>query len=196
MLKGDIISAMTMASFYLPMALSYASNLAHVPPIHGLYAFVFNPFIYAIFGSCSQMVVGPEAAGSLLVGAVVKSSIDSGHGKDDNEALQAQICGVVTGMAGAIVLIAGLVRLGFLDSVLSRPFLRGFISAIGFVITVDQLIPELGLAELADERGISHGSSVDKIAFIIENARKAHMPTFAVAGISFVIIMVCRYVQS
>lgn len=194
MLQGDLISALTMASFYLPMALSYASNLAHVPPIHGLYAFVFNPFIYAIFGSCPQMVVGPEAAGSLLVGTTVKSSVDSGKGKHEDDAMQAMICGIVTGMAGAMVLIAGLVRLGFLDSVLSRPFLRGFISAIGFVITVDQLIPELGLSVLAEEAGVSHGSSVDKIKFIVENAKHAHMPTFAVAAISFVIIMITRYV--
>lgn len=194
MLQGDLISALTMASFYLPMALSYASNLAHVPPIHGLYAFVFNPFIYAIFGSCPQMVVGPEAAGSLLVGAAVKSSVDSGKGGHEDEALQATICGIVTGMAGAMVLIAGLVRLGFLDSVLSRPFLRGFISAIGFVIFVDQLIPELGLSGRAEKAGISHGSSVDKIKFIIENIGNAHLPTFAVAGVSFVIIMIARYV--
>lgn len=192
-LQGDLISALTMASFYLPMALSYASNLAHVPPIHGLYAFVFNPFIYALFGSCPQMVVGPEAAGSLLVGAAVKQNLDS---SDDNEdiVLHAQICGVVTGMAGAMVLIAGVVRLGFLDSVLSRPFLRGFISAIGFVIMVDQLIPELGLAGLSSYLGVSHGSSVEKIEFIIEHAYKAHMPTFAIAFTSFAIIMVCRYV--
>lgn len=194
MLQGDLISALTMSSFYLPMALSYASNLAHVPPIHGLYAFVFNPFIYAIFGSCPQMVVGPEAAGSLLVGAAIKSSVDAGHGKHDVDAIQSMICGIVTGMAGAMVLIAGLVRLGFLDSVLSRPFLRGFISAIGFVIAVDQLIPELGLSALAEEKGITHGSSVDKIKFMIENARHAHLPTFAIAGISFLIIMAARYV--
>lgn len=91
-----------------------------------------------------------------------------------------------------MVLIAGLARLGFLDSVLSRPFLRGFISAIGFVIAVDQLIPELGLSELADETGVSHGSSVEKIGFIIENMDQTHLPTFAVAGISFVVIMICR----
>lgn len=191
-IKGDLISALTMASFYLPMALSYASNLAHVPPIHGLYAFVFNPFVYAIFGSCPQLVVGPEAAGSLMVGSAVKSSVDYGQGNEDNDLLHARICGIVTGMAGGMVLIAGLVRLGFLDSVLSRPFLRGFISAIGFVIAVDQLIPELGLTDLADQQGVSHGSSVDKIAFMVENASMLHGPTFAIAGISFVIIMVGR----
>ncbi|KAJ6440541.1 sulfate permease [Purpureocillium lavendulum] len=191
-LKGDLVASLTIASFYLPMALSLASNLAHVPPIHGLYSFVFNPLVYAILGSCPQMIVGPEAAGSLLVGTVVQQSVDSGGSDEDNDLLHAQICGVVAGMAGATVLIAGLARLGFLDSVLSRPFLRGFISAIGFVIAVDQLIPELGLADLASEQGVSHGSSIDKIRFIIENTGEVHHLTFAVAGISFLVIMICR----
>lgn len=190
-LRGDLVAAITMASFYLPMALSLAANLAHVPPIHGLYAFVFNPFIYALLGSCPQMVVGPEAAGSLLVGTVVKQNVGSGE-DEDNDLLHAQICGIVAGMAGAMVLIAGLARLGFMDSVLSRPFLRGFISAIGFVIAVDQLIPELGLAELADDAGVSHGSPVEKIRFMINNIHEAHGLTFAIAGISFLVIMICR----
>ncbi|KAK5996866.1 Putative sulfate transporter [Cladobotryum mycophilum] len=192
-LQGDLIAAITMASFYLPMALSLASNLAHVPPINGLYAFVFNPFIYAILGSCPQMVIGPEAAGSLMVGTVVKAVIDSdGDDPEMDDLLHAQICGVTAGIAGAIVLIAGLARLGFLDSVLSRPFLRGFISAIGFVIAVDQLIPELGLAELALETGASHGSSVDKIRFMIDHVHETHRLTFIIAGVSFLIIMVFR----
>lgn len=181
-----------MASFYLPMALSLAANLAHVPPIHGLYAFVFNPLVYALLGSCPQMIVGPEAAGSLLVGTVVKASVDSGHDKESNDLVHAQICGIVAGMAGATVLIAGLARLGFMDSVLSKPFLRGFISAIGFVIAVDQLIPELGLSQLADETGVSHGSSVDKIRFMVANVQKTHLLTFTIAAVSFVFIMVFR----
>lgn len=192
-LKGDFIAALTVAGMYLPMALSLADNLAHVPAINGLYSFVFNPLLYAILGSAPQMIVGPEAAGSLLVGTVVKSSVDAGRGEDDDAVLHAKICGVVTGMAGATVLLAGLARLGFLDSVLSRPFLRGFISAIGFVIFVDQLIPELGLSSLASETpGVGHGSSVDKLTFIFNNLSHVHRLTFAVAAGSFVIIMVCR----
>ncbi|TVY68899.1 putative sulfate transporter [Lachnellula suecica] len=191
-LQGDLIAALTMASFYLPMALSYASNLAHVPPINGLYSFVFNPLIYAILGSCPQMVVGPEAAGSLLVGSVVRSSVDKGLAPEDADIIHARIAGIVTGMAGAVIFIAGLTRLGFLDSVLSRPFLRGFISAIGFVIVVDQLIPELGLADMAEKVGVSHGSSVDKIRFLIGNITKASGTTAAIAGTSFVIIMMFR----
>ena len=192
-LRGDLVAALTMASFYLPMSLSYASNLGHLPPINGLYSFVFNPLIYAMLGSCPQMVVGPEAAGSLLVGTVVRSSVDRGHHGDDDEMMHARIAGVVTGMAGAMILIAGLTRLGFLDNVLSRPFLRGFISAIGFVIIVDQLIPEMGLVERAKEvGGVSHGSSVQKIQFLLENVGEIHGLTIGVAFTSFAIILVCR----
>ena len=187
-----------MASFYIPMSLSYASNLGHIPPINGLYSFVFNPFIYALLGSCPQMVVGPEAAGSLLVGTVVRGSVDLGHSGDEDDARHAIIAGVVTGMAGAIIFVAGLTRLGFLDSVLSRPFLRGFISAIGFVILVDQLIPEMGLNHRAkhDPGGASHGSSATKLVFLVTNAGYAHGLTCGVAFGSFAIIMVCRYVMS
>jgi MFS superfamily sulfate permease-like transporter len=191
--RGDLVAALTMASFYLPMALSYASNLAHVPPINGLYSFVFNPLIYAILGSCPQMVVGPEAAGSLLVGSVVRSSVNHGNAGEEDAVLQARIAGVVTGLAGAVIFLAGLARLGFLDSVLSRPFLRGFISAIGFVIVVDQLIPEMGLGELANQSEVGHGSSVEKLIFLFNNANQTHKVTFLVSAVSFVTIMVCRY---
>ena len=183
-----------MASFYLPMSLSYASNLGHLPPINGLYSFVFNPIVYAFLGSCPQMVVGPEAAGSLLVGQVVRTSVDRGSISDDDQIMNARVAGVVTGMAGAVILIAGMTRLGFLDSVLSRPFLRGFISAIGFVILVDQLIPELGLARKAKHDGsVAHGSSVNKLLFLFENLGASHGLTAGVAFGSFGIIMVCRY---
>ena len=192
-LRGDLVAALTMASFYLPMSLSYASNLGHLPPINGLYSYVFNPLIYAVLGSCPQMVVGPEAAGSLLVGTVVRSSVDRGHHGDDDEMMHARIAGVVTGMAGAMILIAGLTRLGFLDNVLSRPFLRGFISAIGFVIIVDQLIPEMGLVKRAKEvGGVSHGSSIQKIQFLFANVGEIHGLTLSVAFTSFAVILICR----
>src|ERR1700722_14698401 len=93
-LRGDLIAALTVASFYIPMSLSLASNLGHIPPINGLYSFVFNPIIYAILGTCPQMVVGPEAAGSLLVGQVVRTSVDNGGTDDNDDVLNAQIAGV------------------------------------------------------------------------------------------------------
>ncbi|KAI9894050.1 MAG: hypothetical protein M1814_004820 [Vezdaea aestivalis] len=194
-LQGDLIAAITMASFYIPMALSYASNLGHIPPINGLYTFVFNPIVYALLGSCPQLVVGPEAAGSLLVGTVVKDSVDNGAIGDDDGDANARVAGVVTGISGAIILLAGISRLGFLDNVLSRPFLRGFISAIGFVIFVEQLIPEMGLSERQAKAGLSHGSSVQKIGFLVGNVKHAHGLTCAVSFTCFALIMIFRTIK-
>jgi hypothetical protein len=190
-LKGDFIAALTMASFYIPMALSYASNLGHLPPINGLYSFAINPLIYGILGSCPQMIVGPEAAGSLLTGEVVRENIKKGTTGDKDGIRNAEIAGIVTCMAGAFIFLAGTFRLGFLDNVLSRPFLRGFISAIGVVIFVDQLIPEMGLAHIAADQ-VSHGSCLDKIIFLVRNVGNAHGLTCAVSFGAFFIIMFFR----
>lgn len=192
-LTGDLTAALTMASFYIPMSLSYASNLGHVPPINGLYTFVFNPLIYAILGTCPQMVVGPEAAGSLLTGSVVKEAIKAGTHYEHEDQKHAQVAGMVTGLAGAIILGSGLCRLGFLDGVLSRPFLRGFISAIGIVILVDQLIPEMGLNTVAKgSEAASHGSSLDKMLFLFRHGHEAHKLTSIVSFTTIAIVMVLR----
>ncbi|KAF2683987.1 hypothetical protein K458DRAFT_367340 [Lentithecium fluviatile CBS 122367] len=190
-LQGDFVAALTMASFYIPMALSYASNLAHVPPVHGLYSFAINPLIYGILGSCPLMVVGPEAPGSLLTGEVVRENIKKGASGDEDGRRNAEIAGIVTCLAGAFILAAGIFRLGFLDNILSRPFLRGFISAIGVVIFIDQLIPEMGLAKLAADQ-VSHGSCLDKIIFLIRNVGNANGMTCALSFSAFGIIMFFR----
>ena len=192
-LEGDLTAALTMASFYIPMALSLATNLGHVPPINGLYTFVFNPLIYALLGTCPQMVVGPEAAGSLLTGSVVTETIKSGTHGEYEDLKHAQVAGMVTGLAGGFILTAGICRLGFLDGVLSRPFLRGFISAIGITILVDQLIPEMGLSTAAKHSvAAKHGSSLDKILFLFRHGHEAHALTCAVSFSTIAIVLFFR----
>ncbi|KAI0466040.1 putative sulfate transporter [Xylaria cf. heliscus] len=195
-LKGDFTAAVTMASMYLPMALSYAENLAHVAPISGLYAFVFTPLLYALLGSCPQMIVGPEAAGSLLVGSIVKNSVDHGDGNEDDAVLHAQIGAIAVGLAGAYVFIMGLGRFGFVDNVLSRPFLRGFISSIGLVIFIDQMTPVLGLNQVArDLPGVPHPSTVEKLQFIFTHLGDWHRLSGIIGIVSFVVIMVLREIK-
>ncbi|KAF2861626.1 sulfate transporter [Piedraia hortae CBS 480.64] len=195
-LRGDFVAALTMASFYIPISLSYAANLGHIPPINGLYSFVFNPLVYAILGSCPLMVVGPEAAGSLLTGGVVRSAINAGLHDDGDGHKNAQVAGMVTSLAGVVILIAGLCRLGFLNSVLSKPFLRGFISAIGVVIFVDQLVTEMGLDAIAAKfPNAAHGSSMEKIIFIARHGHEAHTLTCIVSFTTIFIVFVLREVK-
>ena len=102
------------------------------------------------------------------------------------------VVGIATAMTGAMILLAGLTRLGFLDNMLSRPFLRGFITAIGFVIFVDQLVGELGLSEKAAKTGASHGTTVEKLTFILRHTGDIHTLTALVSLVSFTSIMVFR----
>ncbi|KAI0198133.1 putative sulfate transporter [Astrocystis sublimbata] len=197
-LTGDLTAAVSMASMYLPMALSYAENLAHMPPISGLYAFVFMPLIYAFLGTSPHMVVGPEAAGSLLVGAIVKS-IDRGHDPHphDDAITNAQMGGIAVGLAGAYIFVAGVLRFGFLENVLSRPFLRGFISSIGVVIFIDQLIPTLGLSAVARHvPDLSGGSTVDKFQFIVTYLGGWHRLSGIIGIVSFVVVMMFRKIKN
>ncbi|KAF8532838.1 sulfate transporter family-domain-containing protein [Trichophaea hybrida] len=200
-LVGDIAAGITMASFYIPMALSLSANLAHLPPIYGLYAFAVQPLVYALLGSCPTMAVGPEAAGSLLMGNAIRM-MNSHHdpafdddGGEGNDFQNVRLAATITAMTGVIALMAGVLRLGFLDSVLSRPLLRGFISGVGFVILVDQLLPEMGLIPLAKEEGITHASTLTKLYWLIQHIPQAHILTLAVAGTSFAVIMIGRVVK-
>ncbi|KAI1819800.1 sulfate transporter family-domain-containing protein [Xylaria intraflava] len=195
-LQGDLIAAISMASMYLPMTFSLAENLAHIPPINGLYSFVFGPILYAMLGSCPQMVVGPEAAGSLLIGSIVKNSIDLGNGEEDNAILHSKVAGVAAGLTGASVFILGLGRFGYIDNVLSRPFLRGFVSSIGIVIFIDQLTPVLGLNKVAETiPAISHGSTVDKLKFVLTHLGDWHELSGLVGIVSFVVILALREIK-
>ena len=72
-LWGDIIAGISLASFQIPLALSYTTSIAHVPPLCGLYSLAISPFVYGVFGSVPQMIVGPESAISLVVGQAVES---------------------------------------------------------------------------------------------------------------------------
>lgn len=190
-LHKDALAALTVASLYIPMCFSFAI-LAQVDPISGLYAFIIHPLIYAFLGSCPQMVVGPEATGSLLVGSILRQ-IQSTTGDEQNVA--AEISGVTTAIAGAMLLAMGLGRIGFVDSMLSRPFMQGFISAVGFVLIVEQAIPELGLTEAIRDAGVNHSSSVVKLGWIVTHLSSSHGLTAAMAMSTLAFILLFRVAQ-
>ena len=83
------------------------------------------------------MSVGPEALCAILTGTTLASVDDL----DEREAL----CGVLTFMVGGFTFLFGILRLGFIDSVLSRPLISAFVLGSALTIMVEQLHPIFGL---------------------------------------------------
>ena len=185
------MGALTVASLYVPLSVSFAI-LAHAHPVSGLYSFVLNPLLYALLGTCPLMVVGPEAPGSLLVGTVVALS-NHGNEGEKGDIINAQIAGTVTACTGTILFVAGLCRFGYVDSVLSRPFMRGFIGAVGLNVVIEQTVTGLGLGSLVrQDPDVAGGSPARKLLFVLWHLKETHLLSAVVSLTSFVVIMIIR----
>lgn len=188
---GDLIAGITLASFQIPLALSYATSLAHVEPLCGLYSLAFTPFIYAIFGSVPQMIVGPESAISLVVGQAVEKLCSH-----NPELSRMGISVLITFITGAFLFLFGICRFGFLGNVLSRALLRGFISSVGLVMIINSLITELKLHKVLEEVGGHYHTPLQKISFILEYAPKNyHRPTAILSLVCFTILIIVRIMK-
>lgn len=136
--------------------------LVRAPPQNGLYSALFPPLIYFFFGHSrvkkkyfdfvdlhlfllKQLSVGPESVISILAGSSIATIINNGNGSLPDINLVANYAASLSFIIGIITLALGLVRFGFLDNVLSKPLLRAFITAVGIIITIDQLDVFLGL---------------------------------------------------
>ncbi|KAI0657719.1 sulfate anion transporter [Cubamyces menziesii] len=166
---GDFLAGITVASMLIPQSVSYASSLAKLSPVTGLFSAAIPGIVYALLGTSRQLNVAPEAALSLLVGQAVDEIMHSDphtHPVDPN-AISLAISTIITFQVGLISFLLGLFRLGFLDVVLSRALLRGFVTAVAVVIMIEQLIPMLGLTNL--EHVLQPKSTLDKLFFLVEN---------------------------
>lgn len=123
----------------VPNGLAY-SSLAHVPCVHGLATCIFPPLVYAVLGSSKQLSIGPEAMSAMLVGHF-STQIHKNHGLP----IYFPVAFLLTFMAGALLLLLGLLRLGFLQSVFSKPVLSGFVIAVGLSICTSQLDQATGV---------------------------------------------------
>ncbi|KAF5357340.1 hypothetical protein D9758_005947 [Tetrapyrgos nigripes] len=168
-LAGDILAGATVASMLIPQSVSYASSLAKLNPVTGLYAASIPAIFYALLGTSRHLNVAPEAALSLLLGQAVddvRHDMDDPH-SPEADAIALSVSTVITLQVGLISFLLGFFRLGFIDVVLSRALLRGFISAVAVVILIEQLIPMFGLVPL--ERVVHPATTLEKLLFLIEN---------------------------
>jgi len=135
-LMGDLTAGVIASVLMVPQGMAYAM-IAGLPPVVGLYAAVLPPIIYAISGSSNGLSVGPTSVVAIMTAAVLASPNLSG------DPLPNAI--MLTALAGMMLAVMGLLRLGMLANLLSQPVLAGFTSGAAIVIIIDQLKHVFGI---------------------------------------------------
>lgn len=137
-LSNDMIAAVIVTIMLIPQSLAYAL-LAGLPPEAGIYASIAPIILYAIFGTSRALAVGPVAVVSLLTASAIGQVAEAGTAGYAIAAL------TLAFLSGGILVLMGVLRLGFLANFLSHPVIAGFITASGILIAASQLKHILGV---------------------------------------------------
>ena len=137
LLAGDLGAGVLVVLMLVPQGMAYAM-VAGLPPVAGLYASILPALAYALFGSSMVQSVGPMAITSLMTATSLAALAPSGS--ELYGAMAAQMALI----SGVVLVLCGLLRLGFLSSFLSRPVMSGFTSGAALVIAASQLKVLLG----------------------------------------------------
>lgn len=138
-LRDDLIAGLVVALVLIPSAIAYA-DLAKCPPVAGLYAALGGMFIFAFFTTSKHLIVGPDAALSILVGAAVGPLAVNDPG-------QAVVLSTwLALLAGGLLLIASWLKLGVVADFLSSPVMLGFMNGAAVVIVASQIGKLCGIA--------------------------------------------------
>ena len=134
LLPGDLGAGVIVALMLIPQGMAYAI-VAGLPPVTGLYASILPALAYALFGSSMVQSVGPAAITALMIASSL-----SGMAAVGSE-LYATLAAQMALMAGVVLCLCGLLRLGFLSNFLSRPVMSGFTTGAALLIAGGQVAP-------------------------------------------------------
>ena len=137
-----LFAAIAVWAVLVPQAVGYAA-IAGAPPQAGLFAALGAGVLYAIFGTCRELDVGPSSTIAVTAAAVLVA----GRGRESGRRLRRAARGARACSPASCSPRPALLRLGFVAEFLARPVLLGFISGIGIVIAVGQLPSLLGITD-------------------------------------------------
>ncbi len=143
-LAVDALAGLTVWALLVPQALAYA-QLGGFDPVVGLYASMGALLGYALMGGVREMSVGPEATIALLTASIIAPLAEG-----DPSRYLALGAGVAL-MAGILLMLAGIARLGFVTQYLSRPLLVGYVAGSAIVMIVSQLDSLIGITLVAQD---------------------------------------------
>jgi len=175
-LKGDLSAGLTVGIMLIPQGIAYAM-IAGLPPIYGLYTAMIPQIVYAFFGTSRQLAVGPVAMDSLIVAAGVATLADIGTQNFIEFAI------LLAFMMGALQVLFGMFKLGFLVNFLSRPVISGFTSAAALIIAFSQLKYLLGIQ-------IQRSDNIQTLIFeIFKHLKEINFIAFGI-GITAILILI------
>jgi high affinity sulfate transporter 1 len=138
-LRPDVIAGLTAAAVVIPKAMAYAT-IAGLPVQVGLYTVFLPMIIYALLGTSRALSVSTTTTLAILVAAQLSAVVPNG---DPASLLSAST--LLTMLVGAVLVLASLLRMGFVANFISEPVLIGFKAGIGLVIVLDQIPKLLGV---------------------------------------------------
>ncbi|MFN2202147.1 MAG: SulP family inorganic anion transporter, partial [Caldilineaceae bacterium] len=134
----DIVAGITLAALAIPEVMGY-SKIAGMPVVTGLYTILIPTALFALFGSSRHLVVGADSATAAIMaaGLVGLATVASPE--------YVAYAGILALLAAAFLIIARVLKLGFLADFLSRTVLIGFLTGVGVQVAIGQISGMLGI---------------------------------------------------
>lgn len=177
-LRPDLAAGLTIGAMLVPQGMAYAL-LAGLPPEVGLYASIVPVLVYALFGTSRQLAVGPVAIVSLLTASALSPLFEQGS------AGYISAAALLALMVGAVHLVLGFGRLGFVVNFLSHSVLVGFTAAAAIIIGFSQVKHLFGITT---ERKDHFYETVEEVVRQIDGTNGTTL-VLGVASIALLVLM-------
>lgn len=183
-LLPDLRAGVVVTALLIPAGMGYA-QVAGLPPETGLYATIVPLLAYAVFGPNRILVLGPDSALAPIIAAAI---LPLALGDDDRAVA---LAGLLALMVGAILLFGGILRLGFVTDLLSKPIRVGYLNAVALLVLISQVPPLLGFS-------IESESPFGDVAALVEGVAAGEVQPLALAfGLgSLTVILVLTWLKS
>ena len=178
---AEAIAGLTLAALSIPEVLGYA-KIAGMPVVTGLYTMLIPLVVFAVVGASRHLVVGADSATAAMLAAGLGAlAVGSTAGPGRYVAL----AGTAALLAGALLIVARIIGLGFLADFLSRTVLVGFLTGVGVQVAVGQLPDMLGVH-------VTGASMIEKLVSLAHALPRVHPWTCAVSGVVIVVVLGLR----
>jgi SulP family sulfate permease len=139
-LARDILAGVTLAAVGIPEVMGY-TRIIGTPVVTGLYTILLPMLAFALLGSSRHLVVGADSATAAIAASAVAGLAAA------NSPSYVALTSLLALMAGGMLLLARVLRLGFLADFLSRTVLIGFLSGVGIQVALGEVPGMLGIAK-------------------------------------------------